>query len=133
MSIETWKAEFYPKPADETTREEAADHSLQKWRGWLPENLERHGVSREALAEADIPYRSWTTCALCHHYDDDSHQGDDGEYTCPGCPLSEIGQNCLNKGSAYNLTGKEDGDSTEAVDRMIAALERAVEWDKAHR
>ena len=131
MSIETWKAEFYPKPARVTTVEEAAEHSLQKWQGYLPENLKRHGVSTADLARADMPYRSADMCALCWHHEGRQVKDNDGQWTCPGCPLYEIGEGCLRGGSAYNLTNGDH--STEVVNRMIAALERAVEWDKDHR
>jgi hypothetical protein len=33
MSLESWKAEFYPIPADEVKKKDALAHSLRKWEG----------------------------------------------------------------------------------------------------
>ena len=41
MSIRTWKEEFYPKRAQETTKAEALDHSILKWVGLRPEPAPR--------------------------------------------------------------------------------------------
>ena len=45
MSIESWKAEFYPTPADEASKDQAIAHSLRKWEGLRKENLDRHELS----------------------------------------------------------------------------------------
>ena len=127
MTVETWKAEFYPKPVRQTTVEEAAEHSLQKWRGYLPESLEKHGISLDALEAAHFPYRAMGMCALCEHHYIRKTYNDAGLTICPGCPLSEIGQCCLGNDSAYELTNEDS--SAEAVGRMVAALEQAVEWE----
>lgn len=39
MSLETWKEEFYPIPADEVPESQALAHSLRKWEGLRKENL----------------------------------------------------------------------------------------------
>ena len=108
MSLETWKAEFYPIEADKTTKEQAIEHSLRKWQGLTPENLKKHGVIHERFAgvidENDFRAGKPTymypeavpidagTCALCHHY---HSEPDDGGYLddeepddyCGECPL----------------------------------------------
>lgn len=33
MSIDSWKAEFYPTDAIDTRRDEAIQHTLRKWKG----------------------------------------------------------------------------------------------------
>lgn len=103
MSIETWKAEFYPIEADESSEEEALDHSIRKWDGLLPENMAKHGVefkegrwhnvmssktySHITDGEAVFGFTSGT-CALCHFWDGN-------EQSCYGCPLSaHLGRMC---------------------------------------
>lgn len=44
MSLETWKEEFYKIPAEECIKEQALDHSITKWEGLRPENLQKHGL-----------------------------------------------------------------------------------------
>lgn len=134
MSIESWKAEFYPRPANEVPAAEAAEHSLQKWRGYLPENLAKHGIDFTNLASASMSFASQHTCALCEHWFEErkfvNDDPDNYNKVCPGCPLSETGNGCLIGGSAYDLAKRDD---LASIRRMVEALERAVEWDKAHR
>lgn len=72
MSLETWKAEYYPIPADETEKENAIAHSLKKWEGLRISNLAMHslfindsgGIEDEDGIHLDIDAGS---CALCLH------------------------------------------------------------------
>lgn len=84
MSLETWKAEFYPQPADEVPADEAVAHSLQKWKGMRPENLERHGVDAEwsylAFEDQTLGIDA-STCALCKHF---------ARGSCLKCPLAIV-------------------------------------------
>lgn len=99
MSIESWKAEFYPIPADECPKEQAIDHSLQKWKGLLPENLERHDLVARAgeLHEKDSVTDDYfgingLTCSLCHWY---FRFGAREGYGCMSCPLFKVrGHEC---------------------------------------
>ena len=73
MSFATWIEEFYPVPADDCPREQALEHSILKWTGLLPENLEKHGVQKCASYVQDPDWSDWlridaTSCALCSHY-----------------------------------------------------------------
>lgn len=46
MSLITWKEEFYPIPASHYMPwESTCQHSLQKWIGLRPENLQKHNVA----------------------------------------------------------------------------------------
>jgi hypothetical protein len=48
MSIETWKAEYYPCDADSDEAQAApAAHGLRKWYGLRPEAIARHGLVLE--------------------------------------------------------------------------------------
>ena len=60
MSLESWKAEFYTIPASKCPEEYAIEHSLRKWTGLLPENLDKHELDHEACFILDdlLWYRS---------------------------------------------------------------------------
>lgn len=98
MSLESWKAEFYPVPADSlksATDLEVAKHSLQKWIGLRKSNLEKHGVKRAGcdLIESSVDssssdYRFYAIaasshCSLCVRFLNTSHPKD----KCADCPL----------------------------------------------
>lgn len=129
MSIESWKAELYPKPACETTVEEAAEHSLQKWKGYLPENMARHSIEFSNLSLSRLPFASQGTCALCHHHWD-SRKYHTSRTECVTCPLELIGEGCLTSDSLYEKTQDR---MPEDIRAMVGALERAVEFDRAQR
>lgn len=97
MSIESWKAEFYPVDADTAAHVGASQlelirHSLRKWRGLQPDELQKHGVracgnNRRIAAdpsdlEKDSFRASGETCALCAYHHRRSFS------TCVPCPLS---------------------------------------------
>lgn len=76
MGIASWKKEFYKGRVRDAAKDDldAINHSLLKWTGLLPENLERHGVVRgERSIQGDDGrgnikwfYINDETCALCH-------------------------------------------------------------------
>lgn len=120
MSLKSWKKEFYRKPANEVSRENALQHSLRKWIGLKPSNRKKHGVK---LSQSDL-VEIWdktnivfcidsSSCALCQHFiniDDN----------CPGCPLvTSGGVCCACSESPYNLFLDKG-----AVAPMIRALEK---------
>lgn len=91
MSIETWKAEFYPVPASEVAAEDALQHSLRKWIGLREENLSKHGVTKKEAHVGGI------ACALCKNYMVDSDP-----YSCGLCPIVKLhGLSCDNLGSPW--------------------------------
>jgi len=71
MSLETWKAEFYPVPACDVKKKEALAHSLRKWDGLTKPILRKHGLVKEydrisdGVFGMDIDARS---CALCEWF-----------------------------------------------------------------
>jgi len=102
MSIETWKQEFYAVEAG--VLNSAADvvalrHSVKKWEGLRPGNLERHGLkvsskhgrSRIQGVKGANFYIDSASCALCSKYLFFSRD-DDG---CGNCPLSKIRGNVV--------------------------------------
>ena len=65
MSIESWKAEFYPIEAKDVKGDdlERIDHALLKWSGVTEENLKKHEITDRLtlpLCERD--------CTLCRKY-----------------------------------------------------------------
>jgi hypothetical protein len=86
MSLKSWKEEFYSIAADEVADNDldAVRHSIKKWTGLLPYNLEKHEVALDE--DFDIIYYKDSdaerftidsvTCALCNKY-----------YPCDDCPL----------------------------------------------
>jgi hypothetical protein len=91
MSIESWKAEFYPVPADEVPVDQAITHSLRKWEGLRKENLDRHELTRirrRITSRSGSEFRvDGSSCALCHRYLVDG-DGDAYDVSCDDCPLS---------------------------------------------
>lgn len=99
MSIETWKAKFYPVPADKPkTKRAALLHSIRKWQGLSKDNLAKHTLEQQEaiLFSEDTPafWVNGSSCALCVLYAED----DDWEKTCPKCPLFKVrGGVCCDK------------------------------------
>lgn len=98
MSIESWKAEFYPtKACSVKTEKEAITHSLQKWTGLLEGNLNKHGCSlgdcemhveykpEGGRASEDYVSIDNESCALCVQ----------NKRSCTTCPLMRFtGKDC---------------------------------------
>lgn len=101
MSLQSWKAEFYPvKPKKGWTTLKAVQHSLRKWEGALPKNCKKHGVVFEELdikeyapdqfsPDLDIFEFGSKSCALCVKY----QKYNASTYTdiCGKCPLNNNG------------------------------------------
>lgn len=122
MSLKSWLEEFYPVPASEVSKEDALEHSIQKWNGLLPENLAKHQVAYrweevQSWNENELFYPlsiSSTSCALCQHWYDENKG-------CPECPLVKAGHICCEEfGSAWR-------DRYNNPARMIAELENSRE------
>jgi hypothetical protein len=99
MSLQTWKAEFYPIDAIDCPEDQAISHSLQKWLGLLPENLAKHEVqnckgkvieAQNVTSDAPGVWINADSCALCrHHHADDPEEDEFGdEQYCNECPLA---------------------------------------------
>lgn len=99
MSIKTWKEEFYPVDAEEfenASDEECIKHALQKWKGALPENCEKHEISYEdhlifEPRSSDLPFVfNGRNCSLCQKYNDSCRDNDDDF-----CPIVRfLGESC---------------------------------------
>ena len=89
MSVESWIEEFYPILAQDIVRRSddplvLTKHSLQKWKGFLPKNLEKHSIGEEDVLEVQSDVSS---CALCQKYLDgaETYLGN-----CKKCPLYQL-------------------------------------------
>lgn len=124
MSLETWKAEFYPISADEvvesnTTLTAIVQHSLTKWQGLLPDNLEKHKCYIVGTCVCDGTgeelYIRSETCSLCALTESD----------CSICPLAMIlGESCDdNISSPYSVFASYPEHDPKM---MIKALKRTL-------
>ncbi len=101
MSYESWQEEFYPKEASDiadATDEEVIEHSLQKWKGALPENCERHGVRYMhheivdfAITSTKLQFNA-ASCSLCQKYNDTNCKMTLQFESCPIVRL--LGESC---------------------------------------
>jgi hypothetical protein len=127
MSLKTWKAEFYPRPASACkTGLEAIHHSLQKWKGLKRSSLAKHGVYKGDvyLTNDKTDYEESfslddDTCAMCMvFYDVDSFRDEH----CDKCPLKiETGKRCADDDSIYQryiTTGR-------GAKQMVAVLKKS--------
>ena len=83
MSIESWKAEFYPVEADKCPKENVVAHSIRKWEGLYADNLKKHGLEVDSDYIEDCLYDRFyidsSSCALCQTH-----------FTCGDCPLYKV-------------------------------------------
>ena len=110
MSIETWKAEFYPVPADDKSLDtdvKRVEHSLRKWEGLTPGNIEKHELefgkypfyTRRLMSisgTGNTFFIDDESCALCEkHFDTQSK--------CSTCPLAiHLGDVCDGDNMPYS-------------------------------
>jgi len=98
MSLESWKSEFYPVDAADVAAGNVSDvhlleHSIRKWVGRLPQNLERHGLVVDRFCRTDIVEQpkgdffifGSQSCSLCRMY---SHFEQD--VPCGDCPIVKL-------------------------------------------
>lgn len=104
MSLTSWKSEFYPVDAADVAADSVSDvhlleHSIRKWEGRLPQNLERHGLAVDKFCRTDIVEQpkgdlfifGSQSCSLCRVY---SHF--EQEVPCGDCPIVKLtGRKCF--------------------------------------
>lgn len=118
MSLETWKEEFYPVAAKDVPLQTAIDHSIRKWEGLTPENLQRHGIwklsYRRIGIDDDDPLGGFFinsgTCALCHYFILKTS-------SCANCPLFEV----------RGLTSCDSTTDLECSSRFLSPYEEFLE------
>lgn len=103
MSLESWKKDHYPIPADQAakgTHSEALKHSINKWRGLDKHTLFRHQLTTDKFGVVEIsepfcelPFLD-LTCSLCCKYR--NYQNDEESSECKNCLVyEECGHNCI--------------------------------------
>lgn len=137
MSFTSWKKEFYPVAASRVLERKALDHSIQKWKGLLPENLKRHKVELVRVLGFHPKVRGFVdglpgknflrinadSCALCHHYEGVDEDGQDSD-ECHQCPLYQhLGTRCDSDDMPFSTFAKGMFASNPLP--MIEALEIA--------
>lgn len=158
MSKESWLAEFYPITAKQAVQQGGGavpliEHSLRKWEGLRPENLERHGVRIDSLGDVvtddasrpgigDIPVVriDATTCSLCEEYFLRFRGG--GGDACSACPLAQVrhGVACTDRAKSENMPpwsarprvlfdGRKSGSPEPMIEWLRKALQAALRVD----
>lgn len=118
MSLDTWMKEFYPTSAEGKRGRVAILHSLQKWKGALPENTEKHDIKYGDYEVGDGGYNymifNENSCSLCVAYQE--------LYDCSKCPIVKAGfPSCLEDNSVY-----EKSENNPKL--MIETLEKTLIW-----
>ena len=129
MSVESWKAEFYPTKAREVkTALEAIEHSLRKWRGAKAEALARHKVAyagHQVYDQEDNFEFDWGSCALCQVFLLKTRD-------CKGCPLlKETCRSCGMIRSVYELGADDPRPVIEALEACLTQARKEEEEKKA--
>ena len=122
MSLQTWKKEFYPIPAEQVLSADAVAHSLRKWEGLKPKNLAKHDLISHGEVIIDDDGNELgidaSSCALCNHYIDDD---------CAECPLALVrgGVSCAMRDSPYHAFMESDDPNP-----MIKWLKKAMTYEE---
>lgn len=123
-----WLKEFYPIPAENAANSDhaALTHSLKKWTGLLPKNLEKYSCTFDAEYSEVIDDKGnticsidGTTCALCErHYVK--------RISCIECPLYyHLGKTCdesKNEDSFFRKSLKNPSLMVDALSACIKTL-----------
>jgi len=142
MSFKSWKKEFYTKDASEyinKTDEKCLKHSILKWKGALPENVEKHQVTYEQHAIIEnsteqLSYTGWT-CALCRKYSDFDPPDDCNYYSNPPddcscysnqtdeyCPIVRVkGSTCA---AIYKITRNNPTEMIQLLEDVLEGIKQ---------
>lgn len=133
MSLESWKAEFYPVEASEVRdAAQAVDHAIRKWRGCLPSNLARHRVYGGSSVNDKREYgglqMNSETCALCMlYYNEKTRLKKD---RCQACPVfaANNGHPC---DSQWRMAARDYPLNVKPMLDVLRAARRLVKngWD----
>lgn len=130
MSLATWKKEFYgPMVKAAGSLDTALEHSLKKWTGLLPKNLEKHKV--EVVEWGDLFYKGqyfgidYDTCAVCQFY---KWSNPDDWEDCPRCILAQVrqGRSCCTPTAQFGVSPYDAWIDKTNPKPMIKLLEKAL-------
>ena len=136
MSLESWKAEFYPVTAHDINQcassgKDLVSHSLTKWMGLTAKNLQKHGLydDRSAIIEKGASlsqkyfYIDGESCSLCVAYYRGDHYGTDdrgNDMGCTACPIYvATGKSCR---KAYRTYTSGSGRPTSMINLLKKTL-----------
>jgi len=129
MSIESWVDEFYSIPADSEllqTEVEIIEHSLWKFIGMLPKNLEKHGAVKRGNILTwgeDCFWVNSDSCSLCEYYLLPRP-------VCKRCPLyKNLGKSCANEGAPYTVWCYT-GNPIPMIEALAKTLDTALKKEK---
>lgn len=133
--IKRWKEKYYPVPAQKVLTQDAAQHSLNKWKGARKKVLKKYGFVKppESLSIRNTRGRTVitfdsSTCSLCYAFRDAPPT------SCATCPL------CIVRGGwtcAVPISAHEDESPFTAawknndVKPMIKWLKKAVKYQNS--
>lgn len=130
MSFKTWLKEFYPivvnkKNLKDFSDVEIVEHSLTKWKGALPKNVEKHKVfflDNSIISADDQFFFTTDSCSMCFKYYVHTADGS----SCDNCPLVlSGGVSCNDVDSEYRNVYKTDDPKG-----MVKALQKALRYVK---
>jgi len=121
MSLDTWKAKFYPIPVDKCKKKDAAAHSILKWSGLNKSVLRKHGVTNEGYSISDEQGYGLAidggSCALCNFH---CRSETDYRAKCFQCPgVIANGHTCDDAYGVYTKTG-----NTAPMMRWLKKIEK---------
>lgn len=126
MSLESWKQKYYPIPAKKTGKwnlEDTLRHSIRKWKGFRPANLEEHGLQARATGIVDTrdgwgcEMMTTDQCSLCVKFATNKD--------CLHCPIVVVtGVRCDAAPSGYDDSPWELMVYDKDPEPMIALLKR---------
>ena len=139
MSVETWIKEYMPPITDEIKADQlkATQHSLNKWKGLLSSNMEKHNICYLTMISEIDASAEWYPpigefgCALCQYSKRAMLKAPYGSFLfyCDYCPLYKtLGHNCTQDKSAYDRVNVEhptDAQVAEMIGELIL-VEKAL-------
>lgn len=128
MSLESWKAIYFPTPIKDATftEQSAVEHCLRKWRGLRAEVLEQHQIMLFSSYESGFSFHNCyvnaQTCALCVRHD----------IICSKCSLALSRDRfpCILKRPTETISPWLAWLENSDPEPMIQALEQALEYVK---
>lgn len=133
MSLKTWIKEFYPEKAEDATTNDltAINHSIRKWTGALPENLEKHNLkyTNQTVYEPGglLLFFTGESCALCKRYNYD----DCTDTNNVRCPIVRATKHRCDDTLNQDIYQQSEDDPTPMLE-LLAKTKEFVEQENSH-
>lgn len=138
--IKRWREKYYPVPAKKVAAQDAAQHSLTKWKGSRKKVLKKYGFVKPPRALRIVSPQGRTvitfdssTCSLCYVFRKPHTQPLDVA-SCAGCPLCIVrgGWPCTLSISSYEYRAPfAAAEENNNVKPMIKWLKKAVKYQNS--